>query len=56
MISVLWSRQVETDPIPHLVIDVRTAEEMGDAPLPQELASAVHIPPDEVRHLWAAPY
>lgn len=40
--------QVETDPVPHLVIDVRSAEAAADAPLPPELSGAVQIPEEEV--------
>ena len=34
--------------MPHLVVDVRSAEAAQDAPLPPELSGAVHIPEDEV--------
>jgi len=40
--------QVETDPVPHLVVDVRSAEAAADAPLPPELSGAVQIPEEEV--------
>lgn len=40
---------METNAIPHLLIDVRRAEEVREAPLPPELAAAVHIPEEEVR-------
>ena len=44
----LTRSQVEADPVPHLVVDVRSAEAAQDAPLPPELSGAVHIPEDEV--------
>ena len=36
--------QVETDPIPHAIIDVRSAEDAESDPLPEDLKGAVHIP------------
>jgi len=34
--------------VPHLVVDVRSAEAAADAPLPPELSGAVQIPEEEV--------
>ncbi|KAK9829026.1 hypothetical protein WJX72_003487 [[Myrmecia] bisecta] len=39
---------VETDPVPHLVLDVRSEEEVQQSPLPEELQSAVHLPEAEL--------
>ena len=36
--------QVETDPIPHLIVDVRNLEDANYHPLTEELKGAVHIP------------
>lgn len=45
---------VETDPIPHLLIDVRTAEAIKDSPLPRELnLTALQIALDEIEAVLA---
>ena len=36
--------QVETDPILHYVIDIRSSEQRSGQPLPQDLQDALHIP------------
>lgn len=36
--------QVETDPVPHLIVDVRSQEDATYHPLTEELKGAVHIP------------
>lgn len=43
------SVQVETDPIPHLVFDVRSPDAVKEKPLPKELSvTALHLPLEEV--------
>lgn len=37
---------METDPIPHVIIDVREPEDVSLNPLPEDLKAAVHIPGD----------
>ncbi|BDA48044.1 probable thiosulfate:glutathione sulfurtransferase at C-terminar half [Coccomyxa sp. Obi] len=39
---------VETDPIPHVIVDVRKPEDLSFNPLPEDLKAAVHIPAEEV--------
>jgi hypothetical protein len=45
--------QLELEPVPFLLVDVRTAEEAGDRPLAASLgssrAAAVHLPGASVR-------
>jgi len=36
--------QVETQPLPHVVLDVRSAKNAAQAPLPADLQAAVHLP------------
>ncbi len=38
----MW--QVETAPVPHYVIDIRTNEEQQEQELPTELKNAIRIP------------
>lgn len=41
--------QVETDPIPHLMIDVRSADAIKAKPLPKELSlTSLHLPMEEI--------
>ena len=50
--SSVW--QVETDPIPHLLIDVRTPDIIKEAPLPRELSlTALQIALDDVEPVLA---
>ena len=45
--------QVETDPILHYVIDIRSSEQRSGQPLPQDLQDALHIPGvNKCVHLW----
>jgi len=41
--------QVETQPLPHVVLDVRSAKAAAQAPLPADLQAAVHLPGALVR-------
>ena len=36
--------QVETDPIPHVIVDVRNPDEVAYNPLPEALMGGVNIP------------
>lgn len=36
--------QVETDPIPHVIMDVRNPDEVAYSPLPEALMGGVNIP------------
>lgn len=46
--------QVETDPIPHLVLDVRTPEAAAQSPLPKELSlTSLHLPAEQVESALA---
>ena len=36
--------QVDTDPIPHVIVDVRKPDEVAYNPLPQDLMGGVNIP------------
>lgn len=41
--------QVETNPVPHLLLDVRSSEEIQDLPLPSELSfGTLHLSHDEL--------
>lgn len=46
--------QVETDPIPHLLIDIRTPEAIKTNPLPKELTfTALQLPVEEIESALA---
>ena len=46
--------QVETDPIPHLLIDIRSPEAIKSNPLPKELTfTALQLPVEEIESALA---
>ena len=44
--------QVDTDPIPHVIVDVRKPDEVAYNPLPQALMGGVNIPGDAEYDLY----
>eukprot|EP00891_Asterochloris_glomerata_P002846 jgi/Astpho2/2846/fgenesh1_pg.00050_%23_109_t len=45
---------VETDPILHYVIDIRSSEQRSGQPLPQDLQDALHIPGDKLQQVLSS--
>lgn len=42
---------METDPIPHAIVDVREPDDVSLNPLPEDLKAAVHIPGELLTNL-----